>query len=167
MSKTSGQTVKGAENRSQAIALRKDGSTYEEIGKTLGISGQRAHKIVTSELTRIREKTAEETDILRTLELQRLDSLFQTCYKQAQKGNMPAVDRCVRIMERRAKLLGLDMPTKIAPTGPDGNALDLSKWEAIRFNILQIIDPILTPESRAQIAAALIQVDLEEPREGP
>ena len=33
---------------------------------------------------------------------------------------MVAIDRMLRIMDRRAKLLGLDMPTKVAPTTPDG-----------------------------------------------
>jgi hypothetical protein len=33
---------------------------------------------------------------------------------------LQAMDRILKIMERRAKLLGLDMPTKIAPTDPSG-----------------------------------------------
>ena len=33
---------------------------------------------------------------------------------------LAAVDRAVKLMERRAKLLGLDKPTKVASTTPDG-----------------------------------------------
>ena len=34
---------------------------------------------------------------------------------------LSAVDRAVKLMERRAKLLGLDAPTKVAPTNPNGD----------------------------------------------
>ena len=34
---------------------------------------------------------------------------------------LAAVDRALRIMERRAKLLGLDAPTKVAATNPNGD----------------------------------------------
>ena len=40
--------------------------------------------------------------------------------ERAKEGSQTAVDRILRIMERRAKLLGLDAPTKIAPTDPSG-----------------------------------------------
>ena len=33
-------------------------------------------------------------------------------YKKAEKGDYNAVDRCIKLMERRAKLLGLDAPAK-------------------------------------------------------
>ena len=34
---------------------------------------------------------------------------------------LAAIDRLLKIQERRSKLLGLDKPTKIAPTNPDGD----------------------------------------------
>lgn len=34
---------------------------------------------------------------------------------------LSAIDRAVKLMERRAKLLGLDAPTKVAPTNPNGD----------------------------------------------
>jgi len=34
---------------------------------------------------------------------------------------LAAIDRAIKLMERRARLLGLDAPTKIAPTNPDGD----------------------------------------------
>lgn len=36
---------------------------------------------------------------------------------------LAAIDRLLKIQERRSKLLGLDKPTKIAPTDPDGKKL--------------------------------------------
>ncbi len=44
--------------------------------------------------------------------------------KQRLENSAPvfgAIERLISIMERRAKLLGLDMPVKIAPTNPEGD----------------------------------------------
>jgi hypothetical protein len=52
----------------------------------------------------------EEVQQLRVLESQRLDALLEAVWPQAAQGHLPAVDRAVRILERRARLLGLDAP---------------------------------------------------------
>lgn len=49
---------------------------------------------------------------LRTLEAQRLDRLFLVVWRQALTGDLAAVDRALRIQDRRAKLLGLDEPSR-------------------------------------------------------
>lgn len=99
------------------MELRREGKSYSKIGEELGCSAARAHKIVTEELRKIRDKLAEETSEVKTLELQRLDKLFDIAFKKADAGNLPAIDRCIRIMERRARLLGLDMPEKMEHIG--------------------------------------------------
>lgn len=40
---------------------------------------------------------------------------------QDQGPKLAAIDRAIKLMERRARLLGLDAPTKMAPTTPDGD----------------------------------------------
>jgi hypothetical protein len=62
----------------------------------------------------------EPAEQARNLDLKRLDAMTLALWSQARQGNQGAVDRLLRIMERRAKLLGLDAPTKVAPTTPDG-----------------------------------------------
>ena len=111
-SPTAPRRVTSADRRVQALELRKAGYTYAQIGTTLGISAVMAHRHVVKALSVIRDKISEQTEELRTLELQRLDNLFFVIYKRAEKGDLAAVDRCLRLMERRAKLLGLDAPTK-------------------------------------------------------
>jgi hypothetical protein len=44
-------------------------------------------------------------------------------WPQVLKGNQGAIDRALRVMERRAKLLGLDAPTRQEVTGAEGGAL--------------------------------------------
>jgi hypothetical protein len=52
-------------------------------------------------------------------------------------GDTQATAIILKIQERRARLLGLDMPTKIAPTTPDGEAAynlpSISDAELIRW----------------------------------
>jgi hypothetical protein len=49
--------------------------------------------------------------------------LLKAMWSKAMKGDVARVDRCLRIMERRAKLLGLDAPSKQEHTGKDGGAI--------------------------------------------
>jgi hypothetical protein len=54
---------------------------------------------------------------VRDLELQRLDALYLKAWEAVEEGDLPSIDRCLRIMERRAKLLGLDAAEKIEHSG--------------------------------------------------
>jgi hypothetical protein len=46
------------------------------------------------------------------MELDRLDAMFLAIAGRAATGDVAAIDRALRIQERRAKLLGLDAPTQ-------------------------------------------------------
>lgn len=95
----------------QALELRKAGATYEDIAAQLGYKNRScAWAAVKSALKSTVKEPAEE---VRTLEVARLDSLFLAMYPKARKGDVQAVDRCVRISERRSKLLGLDAATNV------------------------------------------------------
>ena len=50
----------------------------------------------------------EPVEQLVGLELRRLDALLRGMYKRAVAGNLFALDRALKIQERRAKSLGLD-----------------------------------------------------------
>jgi predicted transcriptional regulator len=118
--KTSETLVKASERASQALELRKAGATYRQIGEAMGFTEQRAHQIVTHELVRLNKDRAESAEGVRTLELDRLDAIFMGQYKQAKAGHQGAVNACLSIMARRAKILGLDAPMKMAQTDPTG-----------------------------------------------
>jgi len=123
-SKTSARKLTARERENRALELRMTAATYSQIGQALGISEAGAYKAVIRALGKLNAKVMENAEELRTLEVQRLDSLFITMYAQAKSGHQGAVDRCLRIMERRAKLLGLDAPTKQDITS-DGKKLEI------------------------------------------
>lgn len=57
---------------------------------------------------------------LRVLEERRLDAILMVLWPLVRGGDQGAVDRVLRVMQRRAALRGLDAPTKLAPTDPTG-----------------------------------------------
>ena len=63
----------------------------------------------------------EKAERLRELEAARLDRLNVALANGIKLGDPRAVVAAVRVMERRAKLFGLDAPTKLA--GPEGEAV--------------------------------------------
>ena len=116
--------VQAHERQKQALQLRTAGVAYEEIAARLGYRGRSgAYAAV---MRALRATLQEPADELRTLELERLDRLLLGVWGQAAKGNQGAVDRALRIMERRAKLLGLDAPSKTELSGPQGGPIEVN-----------------------------------------
>jgi len=131
-----------AERRSFVMKFRKSGWTYEKIALAalrkygykalpLGYDSRYAYKDVKRELDKLRDGTSEDTEAVRDIELQRLDALLAGIWAKAARGNVAAIDRALRISERRCKLLGVDAPTELKLGG------------SIHFNAVDIggIDP--------------------------
>ncbi|OFP16012.1 hypothetical protein HMPREF2998_00570 [Corynebacterium sp. HMSC065A05] len=98
------RTLARAERMAKALKLREGGATYQAIADNLGISLARAYQDVKDGLADITREPAEH---LLTLELERIDRLWTPLFVKAVKGDMKATDRLIRLMDQRAKLLGL------------------------------------------------------------
>lgn len=91
---------------------------YTQIGEKLGCNRSTACRYVLSELENLADKCREEAVQVRDLELHRLDELYLIAYHAISDGNdLAGIDRCLRIMERRAKLLGIDAAAKVDVQG--------------------------------------------------
>ena len=121
--KTAAEEAATLERRKHALDLRKAGFTYQEIADRLKVVVSTAHKDVTSELKRLAKETLESADEVRQLELGRLDMLLKGLEPMARVGKSDAVNAYLKVMERRAKLLGLDAPVRQEHTGADGGAI--------------------------------------------
>lgn len=106
------QVTIASERRREAFDLRKRGATYDEIGRVLGITKQAAYELVKRELDYIRANMQDDVEAVRAMELERLDRLFAGSYAQAAGGDPKALASIMRVMERRARLLGLDAPIR-------------------------------------------------------
>src|SRR6202165_977020 len=89
-SKASPTRVKAAQRRALALELGKAGKTFAQIGVTVGVAEQRAHRVVTDELRDLNAGRAEQAAEVARLELERLDVLLAGVWKKAQKGDGPA-----------------------------------------------------------------------------
>lgn len=108
--KTSPITINKRERSIQALELRKAGISYEMIAQRLGYANRTsAYRAVSTVLDNSEKEASSD---LREMELRRLDDLFLSIYKKARDGDYAAIDRCLKIMERRAKIAGLDAPEK-------------------------------------------------------
>ena len=122
--KTEPRNIIAREREHEALELRKAGATYRQIGKRLGISATSAHTRVMSALREMSELTGEKAAEVRGIELQRLDTMLLGLWSKARAGDVSAIDRAVKIMQRRADMLGLDAPKRSEFAGPDGTPLN-------------------------------------------
>lgn len=119
-SATAADYITAAQRRERALELRKAGKSYSEIAADLGVTKQGVGKMLKRELTLLAESTQGMAAQYRQLELVRLDKLLAGIWDKAAGGDESAIDRALRIIAQRSKLLGLDMPIKVAPTDPTG-----------------------------------------------
>jgi hypothetical protein len=137
--KASAKNTTRIEHEQKAIKLRMGGATYGEIGKQLGITGAGAHKMVMRVLARDAAQTAEDAPEVLRVELMRLDRMQLGLWQQAKAGNQGAVDRVLRIMDRRSKYLGLDAPERREITGSDGGPIEYADYRAALEQRLALI----------------------------
>lgn len=118
--KTSAAKARTLDRQVKALELRRMGKGYVDIAAALGIGKSQAHRLVRAGLADARDQIAAQADDLRSEEISRLDAMLSGLWPDARKGQQGAVDRVLKIMERRAKLLGLDAPLKLAHGGDKG-----------------------------------------------
>ncbi|MFJ6319693.1 hypothetical protein ACIQJW_26785 [Streptomyces californicus] len=130
------RSLSTAERDAEAARLRSLGWSYPRIAAELGWKTRAdAHNAVKRVL---KETVREAGDDVRTLELERLDRLEAAANEVLEREHvtvsngrvvvlheaplpddgpvLAAIDRLLKIQERRARLLGLDAPTKQAIT---------------------------------------------------
>jgi hypothetical protein len=113
----------------QALELRVTGTTYVEIGRTLRLSTTRAYQLVRAGMNEVNAELKETAAQLRQMELERLDAIHAAHWPK--RENPRNAEIILRVMERRARLLGLDAPATTAQTTPTREelqpTLDLSR----------------------------------------
>jgi hypothetical protein len=99
------------DRETECLRLRRGGLTLDEIAKRVGYANPGSvHKALERANARIVREDVEE---IRNLEAERLDLLQAANWGRALAGDIPAGALVLRVMERRAKLLGLDMPIRV------------------------------------------------------
>ena len=105
----------------RVLELRRVGLTWSRIAEEVGYADHTgAYAAYKRAIKRTMQQPADE---LREQEVDRIDRLQVAVWPSAMKGDTRAILTIIRLMERRAKLLGLDRPIKIEQdiTTWDGN----------------------------------------------
>lgn len=129
----------------EACKMRAKGFSFQKISEELQKKGHdccnasAARLLVMRGLKTLREDLKESAEDVRQLELTRLDDILGPQYEVAMTGDPRAAEVCIKLMDRRAKYLGLDNPGSW-PTGEDGtpqapglnlDAMDVDKLVAL------------------------------------
>lgn len=100
----------------KALRLREAGASYAMIAEQCGYkNATRAHEAVKRAIQALPREAATDC---RKFEEDRLDRLMLAYWKRAVDGNLDAADYILRLMKRRAALLGLDAPERFEDVTP-------------------------------------------------
>jgi hypothetical protein len=98
------------EKEKKVLELRRGGLTFDLIAERLGYANasgaQKAYERACSRIV------YDDVVALRNAEMDRLDIAQAAIWNEVLQGRIQAVIALMKIMERRARLLGLDMPVK-------------------------------------------------------
>lgn len=145
------KSVERAARRAQATEMKKRGYTWTQVAEQLGYSTAAvAAQDVLKALHDANKLVREQIDGYRQLEIEKLDALERLMWAIVRKKHIlaqhgrimfdpqsgepmidqaplfMAADRLVKIHERRAKLLGLDAPTKLEVRATDELDTDIA-----------------------------------------
>lgn len=114
------------ERRQQVYMLRRNGASFRDIARQLDITHDTAHKDFQAVMKRVIEENNGTAQEHRELDLARIDRLIQSLApllyptvkpgEQAKPPDLKALDRYLRALDHRAKLLGLYAPQQLDTT---------------------------------------------------
>jgi hypothetical protein len=115
----------------QVLSLRREGFSTAEIAAKLNMT--------TLKVTRLLRRAVgdyldPDLPTLRAIEATKLDALEEVIKAKVQDGNLPAMDRALKIMDARARLFGLypkpETETSKDQQNPEGpRVLDVQVWK--------------------------------------
>lgn len=139
------------ETERQALELRRAGASYDEISARVGYAHRSsARRAVERALARTLQAPAAE---LRDLENDRLDRLQMALWPKAMRGQERSVEMVLRVMERRARLNGLDHADGLAERAQHLDELHAALVVQAIGGILSDLE--LTPEQQERVATVV------------
>ena len=112
---TDAEALTRIERRMMAFDLRIAGMGFREIVAELQAQGVKCSlktvwKDVQEVAASLRQYSEVQADAIREIEMHRLDKMQAALTSDCDKGDIYAINTALRVMERRAKMLGVDAP---------------------------------------------------------
>ena len=137
------------------LELRRACLSFDAIAEQVGIGHRSdAHKVYKRALARTLQEPAAE---IRQLEADRLDRLQVAVWTKALRGDLSAVDRVLRVMERRARLLGLDHADGIAERALQ---LEAEKVRLVAIAFGRALDAVELTDAQREVMTQVLLAEL-------
>jgi len=135
------KALKLEQRRAEAIRLKLAGHGYRAIAATLGINVHTAYDDVQAVLDETRKQARNDAEQERRLQLERIDLMVEklTGLLDDREKAARAAEVIRGLEERRAKLLGLDSPSKFEHAGPEGGPITLDARDALFERIAGLV----------------------------
>ena len=130
MPQSAAARVATAARRVRCVELAATGMTYAQIAADVGFANKSsARKAV---LAALASREVEAVEDLRRLEVTRLDALQAAAWEDALTGDVGAIDRILRIIDRRMMLMGLNGPRRSDRSQESASVVHPSYWESLQ-----------------------------------
>lgn len=101
----------------RALELRMAGATFAAIAQTLGYSDRRsAHRAVERAMAAEVDAIAPDREAFTRMHVMRTERLIRAHWTKAVAGDAQSTETIRRLLERQARLLGLDKPVRFEVT---------------------------------------------------
>jgi hypothetical protein len=145
--------ITAQQRRLQVLELRRGGGSIRAIAAQLGIGRSQASRDLSHGLNELLKQEVGAHAADRALDLDRLDSLILSNWKAAVSGDIQAGQLILKIIERRAHMLGLDAPVRVEAA----HSFSEESWQNIRGAVMAALAGF--PEARVAVANSLLQLE--------
>jgi len=100
------------ETINEVLKLRRAGLSINDIAREVGVATNTVRRYIERGLRELKEARIEDVEMLRDLELERLEAIYARLAPRAlgESPDLAYVDRLLRVIELRARILGLLAP---------------------------------------------------------
>lgn len=125
--KLSTYRLKVIERHLQVLELRKVGVSFDRIALAVTPPYKNEAGARWAFRSIIKSRYESPADEMRKLELERLDAMQRAQWPAVSQGKPRAAEAVLKIMDRRSKLTGLDVPTQVEVFGKGGGPVQVTE----------------------------------------
>jgi hypothetical protein len=117
------------------------GLNYRDIASQLNVSLGTISRDVKAVINRLKKEQVLEAEQAILVDLRRIDVALHSIWDDVKAGKLLAIDRMIKLMERRAKMLGYDEQTLNLNVsgGVDIEAIRDQRWQAVSGALLEAL----------------------------
>jgi len=118
--------VENLEEAIKILRLRRAGFSVFDIAEVSGLPVRRVRALMKSAMDELGLLKYEEAEALRQIENDRIDTMLTSIWERAAQGSLAHIGTALKLMERRAKMLALDLKPENEASGD--NTMVIPEW---------------------------------------